>query len=83
MPLKKSAGKKAENRERGVRAKARAIGIKKFGASKVKGKEIHHKNGNNKDNRPSNLALKTKSAHAKLHGRGHGKRGTKNIGRKK
>jgi len=75
MPLRKSAGRKAESRERGVRARARSVAIKKFGQSRVSGMDVHHKNGNNKDNRPSNLSLKAHGLHAKKHGRGNGRRG--------
>jgi hypothetical protein len=79
MPLKKSAGKKAENKERTTRARARAAAIKKFGKAAVKGKDVHHKNGNNKDNRPSNLGIKAHGSHGKSHGRTHGKRGTRSL----
>ena len=79
MPLKKTAGKKAESRERVIRARARAAGIKKYGPAKVKGKDVHHKNGNNKDNSPGNLGIKTHTSHGKAHGRGHGQKGKSNI----
>ena len=43
---------------------------------KLKTKEhVHHKNGNNLDNRPCNICLTTPSSHGKKHGRGNGKRG--------
>lgn len=79
MPLKKSAGKKAENKERNVRAKARKVAIKKFGDKAVKGKEVHHRDGNNKNNSPSNLGLRNKSSHGKKHGRTNGKRGKRSV----
>ena len=62
--------------ERNRRNRARAIGKKKFGAAAIKGKQVHHKNGNNLDNRPCNLCLVNPSTHGKKHGRGNGKRGT-------
>ena len=77
MPLKKTATLHANNLERNRRNRARAVAKKLFGASKIKGKQVHHKNGNNLDNKPSNLSLKTQKAHGKEHGRGNGKRGKK------
>lgn len=79
MPLKQSAGPKAENKERAIRARARAKAIKVFGKSAVKGKDVHHVNGNNEDNRPSNLKIIPHKSHGTSHGRGHGRRGTRQI----
>ena len=50
-------GKPAQKVNRAGRNAARAI-AKKNGA-KVAGKDVAHKNGNPRDNRPKNLALKT------------------------
>jgi len=75
MPLKKTATKKANNLERNRRNRARRIASKIFGKSRIKGKQVHHKDGNNLNNRKSNLSLKTIKSHAKKHGRGKGKRG--------
>ncbi len=79
MPLKKTAGKKAENKERGVRATARTAASKVFSESQMKGKDVHHKDGDNKNNSPGNIGMKGHSTHGASHGRGHGKRGSKNI----
>ena len=48
--------------ERSSRNKARRIAKKKYGASKIAGKDIHHKNGNPKDNRKSNLTIRSRKA---------------------
>ncbi len=40
---------------------------KKTGVVPAKGFEIHHKNGNHRDNRLSNLELMTSQAHHKIH----------------
>jgi len=79
MPLRKDTPnyKKADANERLKRYHARQAAIKKYGADAVKGKTVHHKDHNNKNNSPSNLELKTRSAHGKEHGRGNGKRGKK------
>lgn len=81
MPLKKtgnkSRDKKREAKERLKRYHARQAAIKKYGKSKVDGKEVHHKDGNNTNNAPSNLTMRSKKSHGKKHGRGNGKRGAK------
>lgn len=76
MPLKKSATKKEDSDERLRRYHGRAAAEKKFGKAAIKGKTVHHKDGNNMNNAPGNLELKTREAHGKEHGRGNGKRGT-------
>ena len=75
MPLKKSASLKENSDERLRRYHAREA-AKKAGL-KVEGRDVHHKNGNNNDNRPSNLSTVLRSEHGKKHGRGNGKRGNK------
>jgi hypothetical protein len=78
MPLKKSKSH-LENKERGIRAKARIIAKNIYGETAIKNKDVHHKDGNNKNNKPSNLSLRKHDSHAKSHGRGHGKKGNKSI----
>ena len=82
MPLKKTATLKMNTAARKVRAVARAKAAIVFTPSALKGKHVHHKNGNNTDNRPSNLGLTTPGAHGKKHGRGHGKLGDGQIRKK-
>ena len=47
---------------RAGRNKARSLVMKSGGAAKVAGKDVHHKNGNPKDNRIGNLAVTSKTA---------------------
>ena len=47
---------------RAGRKKARSLVMKAGGAAKVAGKDVHHKNGNPKDNRVGNLAVTSKTA---------------------
>jgi len=47
---------------RAGRNKARSLVMKAGGAAKVAGKDVHHKNGNPKDNRIGNLAVTSKTA---------------------
>jgi 5-methylcytosine-specific restriction endonuclease McrA len=80
MPLRKSTPnyKKADADERLRRYHAREAGKKKFGEAAVKGKQIHHKDGNNNNNAPSNLELIDPKKHGSMHGAGNGKRGKSN-----
>lgn len=55
-------------KERASRNKARAEMAKKVGKSKIKGKEIHHKDSNPRNNSKKNLAVAKKG-----HGGGTGK----------
>lgn len=79
MPLKKSASKKENNERRLDNIHARKAAEKKYGKAAIKGKQVHHKDGNQKNNSPSNLQLTTAKAHGKKHGRGNGKRGKGRI----
>ena len=45
----------------------RLIAIKIFGEDACRGKIVHHKNGDKRDNRPENLELMTRSEHMKHH----------------
>ena len=47
---------------RAGRNKARKMVTKTTGAKKVLGKDVHHRNGNPRDNRPKNLAVTSKTA---------------------
>jgi hypothetical protein len=47
--------------KRSSRNKARRAAVKKYGASKIKGKDIDHKNGNPLDNNYDNLRPQTPS----------------------
>lgn len=48
--------------DRSSRNKARRVAKRKFGASRIKGKDVHHKNGNPRDNRESNLTIRSRKA---------------------
>lgn len=45
----------------------RLVAVSKYGIEKVKGKQVHHKNGIPWDNRPKNLELMSASDHIELH----------------
>ena len=47
---------------RAGRNKARKIVMKTGGAAKAAGKDVHHKNGNPRDNRTGNLSVASKTA---------------------
>ena len=47
---------------RAGRNKARKLVMKTGGAAKVAGKDVHHKNGNPRDNSAKNLAVASKTA---------------------
>ena len=47
---------------RAGRNKARKIVMKAGGAAKVAGKDVHHKNGNPRDNNMNNLSVASKTA---------------------
>ena len=70
MPLPKRSTKKQKSAARLRRYHARQAAVKYFGKDSVKGMTVHHKNGNDSDNRRKNLDLHLKSKHGKKHGRG-------------
>jgi len=54
--------KPLQKTNRANRNKARKVVLKAGGSAKVAGKDVHHRNGNPRDNRLTNLAVKTKTA---------------------
>ncbi len=50
-----------QKKRRAGRNKARRMMIKAKRASKGDGKDVHHKNGNTRDNRKSNLTIMSKA----------------------
>lgn len=50
-------GKPEQRKRRSGRVLARRLMEKKHGKSALKGKDVDHKNGNARDNRPENLRL--------------------------
>ena len=54
--------KSLQKTNRANRNKARKVVLKAGGSAKVAGKDVHHRNGNPRDNRLTNLAVKTKTA---------------------
>lgn len=53
--------KKSSVKDRTSRNAARRAAVKKFGAAAVKGKDVIHKDGNPRNNSPSNLGLASRS----------------------
>jgi len=70
MPLPKKATKRQQAKARLRRYHARQAAIKYFGPEAVKRMTVHHKNGDDTDNRRKNLDLVPKNKHGKKHGRG-------------
>ena len=54
--------KSVQKVNRAGRNKARKIVMKAGGAAKVAGKDVHHKNGNPRDNNMNNLSVASKTA---------------------
>lgn len=79
MPLKKSASKAANNERRLDNYHSREKAKEYFGEAAVKGKQVHHRDGSQKNNAKSNLKLTTAKEHGAMHGSGNGKRGTGKI----
>ena len=70
MPLPKTATKRQQSRARLLRWRSRQAAIEFYGRRAVKGMSVHHRNGDQTDNRPGNLKLEPKSKHGHIHGRG-------------
>ena len=61
-------GTDEQKKNRASRNAARKDAVKKHGKSKLKGKEVDHKNGNPKDNSKKNLQIISRSANRKKGG---------------
>lgn len=70
MPLPKNTPKKKQSAARLQRYHTRKAAEKYFGKRAIRGKDIHHRNGNKNDNRKKNLRIADKRSHGKRHGRG-------------
>jgi len=70
MPLPKHTPKRKQSAARLERYHARRAAERYFGKRAVKGKQIHHRNGNKSDNRKRNLKPIKNNEHGRLHGRG-------------
>lgn len=70
MPLRKSTSKKEKHAARLQRYHTRQAAERYFGKRAIKGKHIHHKNGNKNDNRRKNLKIVDPKIHGQRHGRG-------------
>lgn len=68
-PIGRSTKRQSEERQK----RRLAVRAAKEAGKYVNGKDVHHKDGNRKNNSPSNLSMVDKSAHGKKHGRGHKK----------
>jgi hypothetical protein len=67
----KGRSTKEQSRQRQLRRLA--VKAAKESGKHVEGKQVHHKNGNRKDNSPDNLSMIDIKAHGAKHGRGHKK----------
>lgn len=71
MPLPGSATKKERSAARLERYRARKKGEEYFGKKAIKGKDMHHKDGNKKNHRKRNMKPVDPRKHGMRHGRGH------------
>jgi len=71
MPLPKSASKKEKHAARLQRYHSRKAAERFFGKKALRGKDVHHRNGNKDDLRKKNLKLVDKRSHGSRHGRGN------------
>lgn len=55
-------GKPEQKKRRAARNKARRLAIREHGEAAVRGKDVHHRDYNPQNNRPSNLAIRSVSA---------------------
>ena len=52
-----------------TRSVHKRVAEKKLGGKVWKGYEVHHRDGNKNNNRPSNISVVKKSTHRKIHSR--------------
>jgi hypothetical protein len=70
LPLRKTTSTKEKHAARLQRYHTRKAAEKYFGTKAIKGKHIHHRNGNKNDNRKKNLKIIDPKTHGSRHGRG-------------
>jgi hypothetical protein len=70
LPLPKTSSNKEKHAARLQRYHARKAAEKHFGKKAIKGKHVHHRNGNKEDNRKKNLKIIDPRSHGSRHGRG-------------
>ena len=59
--------KSAEARDNGYAAEHRVVASKKLGRPLRDNEVVHHRDGNKRNNRPSNLQVMSRSKHWKVH----------------
>lgn len=64
-----TAKQKTRRAQKASRNAARALMTKRVGKKRIRGRDVHHKNGNALDNRPSNLEIITRAKNRALNGK--------------